>query len=150
MLVCVLVVKLLWCDWANTERWRWERILYLGPLVGWWLLVQQAHQGTSAWSCQMGEMCCQAELCGLCRLWDWGPASFTSSRLRVYLSLLYKYYPFLCVSWCEKKKFLAGLVLGSYARLQGARFTGMDGSCFPQRAISWQCFVLVTVMGTSM
>ena len=82
---------------------------------------------------------------GTCR-----PASFALSRLRVYLSLLYEYHPFLCVSWCEKKECQAGLVLGSYARLQGARFTGMDGSCFPRPATSWQCFVLVTVMGTSM
>ena len=36
---------------------------------------------------------------GTCR-----PASFASSRLRVYLSLLCEYHPFLCVSWCEKKK----------------------------------------------
>ena len=57
--------------------------------------------------------------------------------------------PFSLCPGVKKKKCQAGLVLGSYARLQGARFTGMDGSCFPQRAISWQRFVLVTVMGTS-
>lgn len=84
---------------------------------------------------------------GTCR-----PASFASTRLRVYLSSLYEYHPFLCVSWCgeKKKKCQAGLMLGSYARLHGAGFTGMDGSCFPRPATSWQWLVLVTVRGTSM
>ena len=58
--------------------------------------------------------------------------------------------PFSVCPGVKKKKCQAGLVLGSYPRLQGARFTGMDGSCFPRPATSWQCFVLVTVMGTSM